>query len=381
VAGSGAVGNNAGGTYPEPGGLTSSTLFNSLPSGLTLYGNIAGTLDAYLSALEATNRFKIISTPGVYTSNNKLAIIADGEQVPVPSNITSGVESGNSNLTTTASVTYENVLLQLDIIPLINASHEVTLQIRQTNDSLGNSVTISGNSVPSILTQEINTEITVPNQSTVVIGGLIRDTTERDAGGLPWLSDIPVLGYLFGAVDKAKKREELIIMIQPSVVANDADQTAVDEEEKRRTILGHEAVDAANGTAVDQGNTLPWAPNYPEPKYPSNYAPYNSKGTTVVVPVPRVNSPQLEPIPNTDAHARRAERRDAQDQPAAHAVGTARRLLVRDVRPVPCPAQKIFIELKACVRDGRRFFRHPATRAAHGRNASMFALSILVHLE
>jgi type II secretion system protein D len=302
VAGSGAVGNNAGGTYPEPGGLTSSTLFNSLPSGLTLYGNIAGTLDAYLSALEATNRFKIISTPGVYTSNNKLAIIADGEQVPVPSNITSGVESGNSNLTTTASVTYENVLLQLDIIPLINASHEVTLQIRQTNDSLGNSVTISGNSVPSILTQEINTEITVPNQSTVVIGGLIRDTTERDAGGLPWLSDIPVLGYLFGAVDKAKKREELIIMIQPSVVANDADQTAVDEEEKRRTILGHEAVDAANGTAVDQGNTLPWAPNYPEPKYPSNYAPYNSKGTTVVVPVPRVNSPQLEPIPNTAAN-------------------------------------------------------------------------------
>jgi type II secretion system protein D len=303
------VGNNS---FPEPGSLNASNLFSTLPTGLTLYGNIAGTLDAYLSALESTDRFKIISTPSVYTSNNKLAIIADGEQVPVPSSITSGFTSSTTNLTTTASVAYEDVLLQLDIIPLINASHEVTLQIRQTNNSLGNSVNISGNSVPSILTQEINTEITVPNQSTVVIGGLIRDTTERSAGGLPWLSDIPVLGYLFGAVDKAKKREELIIMIQPTVVANDADQIAVDEREKGRTILGREASDEANGTMPEEKNKLPWAPGSPEPIYQTQttpvypttvttttVSPYNTKvnqQTTAVVPSPRMTPPQVEAV-------------------------------------------------------------------------------------
>jgi type II secretion system protein D len=307
------------GTFPEPRNLTASNLFSTMPTGLTLYGAIGSTLDAYLSALQATDRFKIISTPSVYTSNNKLAVIADGEQVPVPSNITSGFVTGNDNLTTTASVSYEDVLLQLDIIPLINADHEVTLQIRQTNNSLAGDVSISGNEVPNIATQEINTEVTVPNRSTVVIGGLIRETTERDAQGLPWLSDIPVLGYLFGAVDKAKKREELIIMIEPTVVANDADQLAVNQEENQRTILGREAVEAATGTSTpkDRPIYLPFAPGTPEstiittttatPTEPNSAGqPFSSKGiyyapgttpptattTTTVTRIP----PRLEPV-------------------------------------------------------------------------------------
>jgi len=305
VAGSSSVGPiGTSGTFPNPGSLTQSSLFSSLPTGLTLYGSIAGTLDAYLYALESTDRFKIISTPSVYTSNNKLAVIADGEQVPVPQSITGGYAGTSSNLTTTASVAYEDVLLQLDIIPLINADHEVTLQIRQTNNSLDGNVEISGNSVPNIATQEINTEVTVSNNSTVVIGGLIRDTTERSAGGLPWLSDIPVLGYLFGAVDKAKKREELIIMIQPTVVANEADQITVDDEEKQRTILGREAVDAANGRQPEEKSGLPWAPGTPEPIYSgrttTTTTTYDSKGiqtrATTFNPAPRVTSPQLEPV-------------------------------------------------------------------------------------
>jgi len=66
------------------------------------------------------------------------------------------------------------------------ADHEVTLQIRQTNDSLGASQVISGNSVPTILTQEINTEVTVPDKTTVVIGGLITDSTKRNTSGVPF---------------------------------------------------------------------------------------------------------------------------------------------------------------------------------------------------
>ena len=323
-------GNVGNGAFPEPTTLTGVNSFATAASGLTLYGAIGSTLDAYLRALESTDRFKIISTPSVYTSNNKLAIIADGEQVPVPSSITSGFTTDSSNLTTTASVAYENVLLQLDIIPLINADHEVTLQIRQTNDSLGADVNIGGNEVPNIDTQEINTEITVKNNSTVVIGGLIRDTTEHDGGGVPYLSDIPVLGYLFGAVDKAKKREELIIMIQPSVVANDADQITVDNRQESETILRPEVINAANSVVPSLSNNLPWSPNGADPKTKiatvttttvsgsgttttTNAAaePYDSKGihvpsasatsattttTTVVAPAPHVPAPQLEPV-------------------------------------------------------------------------------------
>jgi general secretion pathway protein D len=334
VAGPTSVGN---GTFPEPTALTAANAFSSTASGLTLYGAIGSTLNAYLSALEATDRFKIISTPSVYTSNNKLAIIATGEQVPVPSSITSGFTGSSSDLTTTASVAYENVLLQLDIIPLINADKEVTLQIRQTNNSLGANVDISGNEVPNIDTQEINTEVTVKNNSTVVIGGLIRDTTEHTGSGIPYLSDIPVLGYLFGATDKAKKREELIIMIQPTVVATDSDQLTVDNREESHTLLAPDVINTAAGVVPSMKDTMPWSPNAPdaptklqpvvttttvsgngvstttstgtgtssstEPYDPKGVQPHASTTTTTTatsstttVVAPHVPSPQLEPV-------------------------------------------------------------------------------------
>ena len=237
---------------PEPTSLTSSLGF-PLASGLTLYGAIGTTLDAYVRALGTTNRFKVISTPSVYTTNNKLAVIASGSEIPVPGTTVSGLNN-NNNLTSSSSTTYEQVLLQLEIIPLINANHEVTLQIRQTNNSEGNSQIISGNSVPTILTQEINTNVTVPDKSTIVIGGLISNNETRKTSGVPWLSDIPLLGYLFKDTSKSKERDELIIMIQPTVVETDADQIATNKAAKRATILGREAEAAVTGIPVSEND-------------------------------------------------------------------------------------------------------------------------------
>jgi general secretion pathway protein D len=239
----GVVNTPAGATVanvPEPGGLLTSTIF-PLASGATIYTALGNTLNAYVRALETTNRFKVVSRPSVYTMNNKAALISSGSKIPIPASTTSGFDSGNNGLVTTSSTSYENVQLQLSIIPVINANHQVTLRIRQSNDSVAGSQTISGNAIPIIDTQNIDTEVTVPDKSTIVIGGLISDTTERDTSGIPWLSDIPVLGYLFKDTKKSKTRSELIIMISPSVVDTDADQVVVNEAEKGRTILGREA--------------------------------------------------------------------------------------------------------------------------------------------
>jgi hypothetical protein len=72
-------------------------------------------------ALETTNRFKGISRPSVFNTNNKAALIASGSQVPVPASTTSGFTVSSSDLVTTSAISYENVLLQLSIIPVINA--------------------------------------------------------------------------------------------------------------------------------------------------------------------------------------------------------------------------------------------------------------------
>jgi type II secretion system protein D len=295
----------------EPSSLTSALGF-PLPTGLTLYGAIGSTLNAYVKALETTDRFKVISRPSVYTTNNKLAVIASGSQVPVLSNIASSFAGGtttgvNNSLVTTGSIQYEDVLLQLNIIPLINANHEVTLKIRQTNNSLGGNNVINGNNVPTILTQEINTEVTVPDKSTVVIGGLITDNTTRDTGGVPWLSDIPILGYLFKDTTKTKKRDELIIMIQPSVIETDADQIAVNEAEKQRTILGREAVQAATGVAlpVAQPVVLPvaqpeLAPQVDVKSVTIRSSAYNSKTGAPAKTTTTTTTTTVEPVPTAE---------------------------------------------------------------------------------
>ncbi|MCE0523472.1 MAG: hypothetical protein LV480_11245 [Methylacidiphilales bacterium] len=284
---------------PEPKSLMSSTGFPIL-SGLSLYGAIGSTLNYYVKALETTDRFKIISRPSVYTTNNNLAVIASGSDVPVPSSTTSGFTGGVGNqLTTTSSITYQDVLLQLDIVPLINADKEVTLKIRQTNNTLGANNNISGNEVPTINTQEINTEVTVPDKSTVVIGGLISDQTTRDTSGVPLLSDIPVLGYLFKDTTKNKMRSELIIMIEPTVVESATDQIAVDDTERQRTILGHDTT-----AGVSDLGPLPQPALAPRVDLRSVTVPasYNSKtGASTTTTTVTVRAPQAEiptgPIP------------------------------------------------------------------------------------
>jgi general secretion pathway protein D len=239
----------AAANIPEPGSLVSAAGF-PLNGGLSIYGAIGDAVNAYVRALESTDRFKVISRPSVYTTNNKAATIASGSQVPVPASTTSGFTGSSNDLVSTSSISYENVLLQLSIIPVINANHEITLRIRQSNDSIGGNQNISGNEIPIIDTQKLDTEIRVPDKSTIVIGGLIADSDERDTSGIPFLSDIPGIGYLFSDTKKNKSRTELIIMIQPTVIDTEADQVVVNEAEKARTILGKEAEESSAPMAL-----------------------------------------------------------------------------------------------------------------------------------
>jgi general secretion pathway protein D len=294
---------------PAPTGITSAAGFPLL-SGLNIYGAIGNTVNAYVRALETTNRFKIISRPSVFTTNNKAALIASGSQVPVPASTTSGFTGTANDLVTTSAISYENVLLQLSIIPVINANHQITLRIRQSNDSIGGEQTISGNAIPIINTQKLDTEVTVPDRSTIVIGGLIADSNERDTSGLPWISDIPVLGYLFKDTKKTKTRTELIIMIQPSVVETEGDQVVVNEAEKRRTILGQEAEESADGSTfvppvtgvVTRTREVDVQPPGP------NGRPARSTTTTVTKSSPVSPNPSLVPAASSPApdvgHAR-----------------------------------------------------------------------------
>jgi len=211
-------------------------------AGFNLYGQISDTVDAYVTALETTNRFKVISRPSVFALNNKKATITSGQLVPVPEqSITAAGNNGNGTVTTT--VDFKDVVLKLEVVPLINPNGEVTLTIAQVNDNIVGTQRVEPNDIPIISTQQVITTVTVQDGHTVVLGGLISEQDKKDTGGVPGISRIPVLGSLFKNNTKSKSRSELIIFIQPHVVNDNLQLSNASNNEDIRTSIGAEAAE------------------------------------------------------------------------------------------------------------------------------------------
>jgi hypothetical protein len=177
----------------------------------------------------------VLSRPCVYTSNNKKATIFSGQNVPIPgtssaSQVGSAGTNALSSINTT--ITYQPVVLKLEVIPLINSDKEVNLVIAQRNDKVGTYNNVGGVNVPTIETQELTTTVRVPSGSTIVLGGLITEDKASDDAGIPYINRIPLVGPLLGGhTNKAKIRRELVVMIQPIVVdSNEAMEKASLEE-------------------------------------------------------------------------------------------------------------------------------------------------------
>ncbi|MFC5454948.1 secretin N-terminal domain-containing protein [Prosthecobacter fluviatilis] len=203
---------------------------------LNFYGQI-GSLSNYIKVIDNNNNFKVLATPSIYAKNAAKSVISSGQRIAVPANILTngGFSAGIAN--TSVSVTYRDVVLKLEVIPLINSDDEVTLRIAQINDNVVGSQTIGGNTVPTIGTQELLTEVAVKNGATVVLGGLITEKVTKGKNGVIGLRRIPILGNLFGTTQNQTTREELLIFIQPRIVrSNDQLDTSNNIESGRSEI-------------------------------------------------------------------------------------------------------------------------------------------------
>ncbi|MGI9114418.1 MAG: secretin N-terminal domain-containing protein [Chthoniobacterales bacterium] len=211
--------------------------------GTNIYLSAGDTLKSIVHALDSTGRFKTISRPTVFTSNNKKAIIASGSEVPVPVNTltNAGVTTNNNIAAVQSSIEFKKVALQLEVVPLINSEKEVSLDILQKIDSLSNERTnIGGNIVPTINTRYIRTNVSAPNCSTIVLGGLIQDEKTLDKSGVPYLSKLPILGAIFRSTSKARKRTELIILMRPEVSLTKLDLYRLRQKSEDKTHFGPE---------------------------------------------------------------------------------------------------------------------------------------------
>ena len=263
-----------------PGGFEPSKLIQfskivkNVGAGANIYVAAGDAFAAIVHVLESTGKFKIVSRPTIFTSNNKKAIIASGQEVPVPVSTLSNVNSLNVNNTAAvqSSIEYKKVVLQLEVVPLINSEKEVSLDILQKLDSLvpNGNVNISGNSVPTIDTKYIRTNVSAHNGSTIILGGLIEDQKTKNSQGIPYLSRIPLIGAAFRSTASTKRRSELIVLMCPQVTLTKLDQYRLRQKwENTNTHFGPE-LDQGECTDCPKTHegkqlTLP-PPDIPEPK-------------------------------------------------------------------------------------------------------------------
>jgi type II secretion system protein D len=264
------------GNILDPANLINfSQIIQKVGQGTNIYVAAGNAFAAIVHLLESTNRFRVLSRPTVFTSNNKKAIIASGQEVPVPVSTLSNVNSGsviNNVASVSSSIEYKKVVLQLEVVPLINSEKEVSLDILQKIDSIvpGGNVNISGNSVPTIDTRYIRTNVSAGNGSTIILGGLIEDQKQKNYEGFPYLSRIPVLGAAFRSTASGKQRRELIILMCPEVTLTKLDLYRLRQKwENTHTHFGPELdqAECPDCPKVETGKqiNLP-APDLPEGK-------------------------------------------------------------------------------------------------------------------
>jgi len=208
-------GQGFGMNFPTTGSLTSaaSTAATGLGGqgmGLNfLFGNINGNnLEAQLTALAERGKVNILSNPSITTLENRVAYTWNGRQIPYVSSSQYGT-----------NVQFRNAVLLLGMIPHIIDGNRLRMDILVTNDEVDNNQNnwVQGN--PPLITKETRTTLIVEDGDTIVISGLTKDTVSDTASGIPYLKDIPGLGYLFKTKGDSVTKQEVLIFITPTVLA------------------------------------------------------------------------------------------------------------------------------------------------------------------
>ena len=166
-------------------------------------------VDLELTALQSEGRGEIISTPRVITANQKEARIEQGVEIPYQ-------EAASSGATTTQ---FKKAVLSLTVTPQITPDNNIIMDLRVSKDNVGDVVaSATGGFVPSIDTRSVETQVLVRDGQTVVLGGIYETERRETENKVPWLGDIPGVGFLFRSTQNVSNKAELLIFVTPKIL-------------------------------------------------------------------------------------------------------------------------------------------------------------------
>jgi type II secretory pathway component GspD/PulD (secretin) len=183
-------------------------------------------INAIFHALEEYGQLSVLSNPRLKAMNGQSAIMSVGQSVAYLATVERDVdgETGDITYTTEIDSVFDGVLL--GITPVIEKNDIITLHIVPIKSDLVElkTVTIGDNAtqitLPMVNLREMSTVARVNSGDIVLLGGLIMESTDDNESGLPFLSDIPVLGRLFNYETQTKRRVELVVALQVKVIEN-----------------------------------------------------------------------------------------------------------------------------------------------------------------
>jgi type II secretion system protein D len=228
--------------------------------GFTFVGtDPTGHVRAVITALATESKAKVLASPHILVSDNREARIQVGQQVPLStSTTTTPIVGGTTTVTNTSTSTiqYKDIGIILKVKPQINDSGLITLELGQEVSSLGDNVVIADQAFASINKEEVTTNLVAQDGETIIIGGLIREDTNKSKNGIPFLSKIPILGNLFGNTSDNVSRNEIIVLLTPHVMRNlkEAEKVTSDYLERYQGTSGKEVGEFIKEKGGDGGS-------------------------------------------------------------------------------------------------------------------------------
>lgn len=193
------------------------------------------SFNALIAALATDQKVNILSTPQVMASNNQMATISIGQEVPILKDVTFVKSDVSVSGEMVKTYEYKPVTIQLDVTPRINTERDVVLDVQLIiKKILGTNAELNA---PILATRNAKTNVVVKDGQTVAIGGLMQDDDSVSNSKVPLIGDIPILGWLFTKHDLLREKTELMVFITPYVVMDPDEANKLTREQERLTSM------------------------------------------------------------------------------------------------------------------------------------------------
>ncbi|OYV89421.1 MAG: hypothetical protein B7Z68_12135, partial [Acidobacteria bacterium 21-70-11] len=251
-----------------------------------------------LNLIKSAGETETLAQPQLRITEREKASLVIGQKVPIPTTTFNTTQTIGGNIVPITAYNYQDVGIKLDIEPKVHHNNEVTLKLKVEVSDLGTGIPVNGQPTQyPINTRNIDTTIRLKDGETSLLAGLLKETKATTDTGLPWLSDIPILGRLFSDTSKQVTQTDLILTLTPHIIRY-PDITEEDlaplwvGTENRITIFGN----SPRVQSAVAGNPLGGASRRAMPGFGPGFGPGLGAGAPEAME-PETSAPQEQPSP------------------------------------------------------------------------------------